>query len=184
MSELLSLLKESGALRPGHTAFRSGAHADGWVEKGNIFRDSRLLSRVAGWQAAQIAQTFKDMTLLVGAPACGGTLASFVGLHLDLPVAYVLTDEPLCWHRMHVPSSPQRIVYIDDLICTGRGTRAVVKFLQDEGHEVLGGSAWLSRTALELLLVTLDGHPFHTFTAEHCPLCRQSEEIVWHGVRE
>lgn len=184
MSELLSLLEESGALRPGHTAFRSGAHADGWVEKGNIFRDSRVLSRVAEWQAAQIAQTFKEATLLVGAPACGGTLASFVGLHLGLPVAYVLTEEPLHWHRMHVPSPPQRIVYIDDLICTGQGTRTIVKFLQDEGHEVLGVSAWLSRTTLDLPLSTLDRSPFHTFAIDACPLCRQSEEVIWSSIRE
>ncbi|WP_291431207.1 orotate phosphoribosyltransferase [Deinococcus sp.] len=184
MSELLTLLNRSGALRPGHTVFRNGAHADGWIEKGDVFKDSRLLNTVAQVQATHIAQNFGEATLLVGAPACGGTLTSFIGLHLGLPVAYVLTENPLHWHRMHVPGQPQRSIYIDDLICTGTGTRAVTHFLHSQGHEVLGVSAWLSRATLEMPTLTLDAHPFHTFRAPDCPLCHEGQPVIWNGIRE
>ncbi|GAA5531984.1 hypothetical protein [Deinococcus aluminii] len=52
--------------RDGHTAFRSGLHGDGWLEKGEVTRDPRHLDRLASAQAARIA-AFPGATLLAGA---------------------------------------------------------------------------------------------------------------------
>lgn len=183
--DLPRLLHERGALRRGHTAFRNGLHANGWTEKGEIIRDPVMLDTVAAVQARHLRASFPDATLLVGAPACGAVLASFVARHLGLPVAYVLTGERPGWHRMHVPGPGERVVYVDDLICTGADARAVLAFLRGEGHTVLGVSAWLSRTRLEgERLVTLTGPPFQTFPAPKCPLCAAGEGLSWQGVRE
>lgn len=179
------LLAERGAFRPGHTAFRNGLHADGWVEKGDVFHDPALLDAVAAAQAASLRAAFPDVTLLVGAPACGAVLASFVARHLGLPVAYVLTGTEPGWHRMHVPAPGQRVVYVDDLICTGSDARAILAFLRGEGHTVLGVSTWLSRTALESeRLETLVAAPFQTFRPEECPLCCAGVEIAFRDIRE
>lgn len=184
-TDLPRLLGERGALRPGHTAFRNGLHADGWIEKGEIVRDPATLDGVAAVQAASLRAAFPEATLLVGAPACGAVLASFVARHLGLPVAYVLTGERPGWHRMHVPTPGERLVYVDDLICTGTDARAVLTFLRGEGHTALGVSAWLSRTGLEgERLVTLTGAPFQTFPAAECPLCAAGEGLIWRDVRE
>ncbi|MDL2345698.1 orotate phosphoribosyltransferase [Deinococcus sp. MIMF12] len=184
-SDLPRLLDERGALRFGHTAFRNGLHADGWTEKGELVRDPATLDTVAAVQADSLRAAFPGATLLVGAPACGAVLASFVARHLGLPVAYVLTGERPGWHRMHVPQPGERVVYVDDLICTGTDARAVLAFLRGEGHTVLGVSAWLSRTRLEgERLVTLTEPPFRTFTAAECPLCTAGEGLNWQDVRE
>ncbi|MPY65579.1 orotate phosphoribosyltransferase [Deinococcus sp. SDU3-2] len=172
-------------MRPGHTAFRNGLHADGWIEKGEIVRVPATLDAVAAEQAASLRAAFPEATLLVGAPACGAVLASFVARHLGLPVAYVLTGERTGWHRMHIPQPGERVVYVDDLICTGTDARAVLAFLRDAGHTVLGVSAWLSRTRLEgERLVTLTQPPFRTFAAAECPLCAAGEALIWKDVRE
>ena len=183
--DLPRLLEEQGALRRGHTAFRNGLHADGWTEKGEIVRDPATLDRVAAMQATSLRAAFPEATLLVGAPACGAVLASFVARHLGLPVAYVLTGERPGWHRMHVPTPGERVVYVDDLICTGTDDRAVLAFLREQGHTVLGVSAWLSRTRLEgERLATLMAPPFQTFPAAECPLCAAGERLSWRDLRE
>ncbi|EYB68359.1 orotate phosphoribosyltransferase [Deinococcus phoenicis] len=183
--DLLNVLEERGALRRGHTVFRNGRHADGWTEKGDVFRDPAALDAVAAAQAASLRAAFPDTTLLVGAPACGAVLASFVGRHLGLPVAYVLTGPHPGWHRMNLPAPGQQAVYVDDLICTGTDARAVLAFLRRAGHTVSGVSAWLSRTPLAgERLVTLSGAPFQTSAAEACPLCRAGVEVAFRDVRE
>ncbi len=174
----------AGALRSGHTQFGNGLHADGWVEKGGVFRDPVTLDGVAARQAEALHAAFPQATLLVGAPACGAVLASFVGRHLGLPVAF-LDAETLAWHRMHVPAPGERAVYVDDLICTGLGSRAVLAALRASGHEALGVSAWISRDALEgERLNTLATPPFATWAAGDCPLCHAGEPLAWRDVRE
>lgn len=183
--DLPALLAERGALRRGHTLFRNGLHADGWTEKGEVVRDPATLDRVAAAQAASLSATFPDATLLVGAPACGAVLASFVARHLGLPVAYVLSGTDPGWHRMHVPRPGERAVYVDDLICTGTDARAVLAFVRRGGHTVLGVSAWLSRTGLEgERLATLMDAPFRTFPAARCPLCEAGEALDFQDIRE
>lgn len=86
---LLALLEQQGALRRGATLFSNGWRSNGWIEKGCVFRNPALLDQVAAAQASAIHHAFPGVTLLVGAPACGSVLASFVARHLNLPVAFL-----------------------------------------------------------------------------------------------
>lgn len=159
--DLLARLEERGALRRGLTQFRNGLVSDGWIEKGEVIRDPLLLDEIAAQQARAIATAFPQATLLVGVPACGAVLAAFVARHLKLPVAFPLLQPVPAWHRMHVPPAGQRVVYVDDLICTGTDARAVLNFLRGSGHHVEGVSAWISRVPLPgERLVTLADAPF------------------------
>ncbi|WP_019588251.1 hypothetical protein [Deinococcus apachensis] len=148
-------------------------------------RDPAGLDEVAAVQAEALQATFPEATLLTGAPACGAVLASFVARHLQLPVAYPLTGTDISGHRMHVPESGVRVVYVDDLVCTGTISRAVLAFLRREEHPVLGVSAWLSRNSLRgERLVTLTEAPFQTFPADGCPLCQTGVPMMVRGIRE
>lgn len=181
-TELLSLLERHGGLRPGLTSFRNGLYSDGWLEKGSLFAQPEQLEQVASWQAGSIAGAFPEATLIVGIPACGAVLASFVARRLGLPVAYVLLQPSPLWHRMNVPRPPQRIVYVDDLICTGRDTRTALKFLRESGHTVEGVSAWISRVPLEdARLVTLAQPPYRLLEMGELP---RDPEFVYRDIRE
>lgn len=182
---VLDLLRQAGALRPGHTALQGGAHTDGWIDKGAVMRDPGTLDEVALLQAGQLRRAWPDATLLVGLPACGAVLASFVGRHLRWPVAYLLDDEEVTWHRMHVPAAPQQVVIVDDVISTGRGVRRAAAFLRTQGHVVLGASAWVCRAELaELDVVAMTPPPYRTVGAPECPDCAQGQAVVHVGVRE
>lgn len=169
--DLLPLLQACGALRPGLTHFRNGLIGDGWIEKGEVMRDPAQLDRVAAWQAQAIAGQFPGATLLVGAPACGAVLAAFVARHLECPVAFLTLQPAPAWHRMHVPGSGHRAVYVDDLICTGKDAQTAAAFLRSQGLTVLGVSTWISRTSLGgEQLHTLAPPPFQTWAASTGPL--------------
>lgn len=162
----MALLQGHGGLSAGLTRFRNGLVSDGWIEKGSLFAAPVTLDRVAAQQARAVAQAFPDATLLVGAPACGAVPASAVARHLGCRVAYVLLQPEAAWHRMNIPKPPERVVYIDDLICTGQDACLALHFLRQEGHTVLGVSAWISRAALSgEQLVTLAPPPFRLLDA-------------------
>lgn len=181
----LEILERQDCITTGHIAFKNGLHTNGWIEKGGIVRFPQVLDMVAKAQAAQIADAFPTASLLVGAPACGAVLAGFVGRYLQLPVAFVQgeNDSP-SWHRMNIPTPPQEVVFVDDLICTGQGAASVIRFLIQQGHNVLGVSAWMSRVKMSVPLITLADMPFHTYTAVSCPMCDQQIRLTREGVRE
>ncbi len=174
--------------RGGHTAFRNGLHGAGWLKKGEVTRGPARLDSLAAAQAGQIAVAFPGATLIVGASQCGAVLAAFVARHLGLPVAFLNVEgERAVFHRMHVPQPGERVVFVDDLICTGQGARVLVRSLREGGHEALGLSAWAVRDGARLPdvpAVPLAPHPYRTFAAESCPLCADETPLVWTGVRE
>jgi orotate phosphoribosyltransferase len=172
----------------GHTAFKNGWHGDGWLEKGVLVRDPARLYTLLKHQANAIKKHFPQTELIVGIPACGAVVASFVAAHLELPLALTVTvQENLEFHRMHIPKPGLKAVLVDDLIFSGSDARAHLQFLSDHGLEVLGISAWVSRVGTELdgvPLATLMPAPFQTFSAANCPLCLQAEAIRWQDIRE
>lgn len=174
--------------RDGHTIFRNGLHASGWLEKGELVRDPVKLDELAQVQASQIQTEWPTADLIVGASQCGAVLAAFVARHLALPVAFVnVQDGQMVFHRMNVPASPQRIVVVDDLISTGNDARSLVAGLQQAGHLVLGLSVWTVRQTAQLPevpLQTLWPHPYQTFVASACPHCAAGEAVCWEQVRE
>lgn len=174
--------------REGHTVFRNGLHASGWLEKGEVVRDPMQLDKVARVQAEQLQAHWPNADLIVGASQCGAVLAAFVARHLALPIAFVnLQDGQMLFHRMNVPVAPQRVVLVDDLISTGSDARQLVAGFRQAGHPVLGLSVWTVRQTAHLPavpLLTLWPHPYQTWSAPVCPLCAAGESVRWAEVRE
>lgn len=180
--DVLAFLEAHGAIRRGLTVFRNGLVSNGWIEKGEVFREPNALEVMAEAQAQAIANYFPTATLITGIPACGAVLASAVARHLHLPVAFPILQDPPFWHRMHVPSAGHRVIYVDDLICTGQDTRAALTFMRREGVQVVGISAWISRADFPgETLHTLAPAPFQNYPADAHPF---SGEPVYTGIRE
>jgi orotate phosphoribosyltransferase len=186
--EFRSAFEDTQGWMIGHTTFKNGWHGDGWLEKGALVRDPARLYTLLKHQANAIKKHFPQTELIVGIPACGAVVASFVAAHLELPLALTVTvQDNLEFHRMHLPKPGLKAVLVDDLIFSGSDARAHLNFLSQHGLEMLGISAWVSRVGTELdgvPLATLMPVPFQTFPASSCPLCLQAEAIRWRDVRE
>ena len=172
----------------GHTEFKNGLHGDGWLEKGAIVRHPARLNALLKHQADSIHRHFGQVELIVGIPACGAVVASFVAAHLGLPLAFSSpVHANLEFHRMNLPKRGLKTVLVDDLIFSGTDARAHLSFFKTYGLENLGVSAWVSRVGDELEglpLVSLMPTPFQTFPASSCPLCAKDVALRWRGVRE
>ena len=186
--EFRSAFEDAQGWMFGHTAFRNGLHGDGWLEKGALVRDPARLNLLLKHQATAIVKHFPQTELIVGIPACGAVVASFVAAHLGLPLALTIPiDDQLEFYRMHLPKPGLKAVIVDDLIFSGNDARAHLRFFESYGLEVLGISAWVSRVGTEITgipVATLMPVPFQTFQASNCPLCAQAEAIRWQDIRE
>lgn len=188
---ILRLIQENGGYFAGHTVFRNGYHAEGWIEKGALIHNPRALDYVSMVQAQHILEHFPDIELVIGTPNCGAIVAHNVARHLNVRLAFTKKDvevvQTLEFHRMYRPPTGKKVVLIDDMVCTGHDIRQHIRFLQAYGMTLLGISVWMNRqeavidgiTVLELLPM-----PFAMFPAEDCPLCQQGVEIKYHDIRE
>jgi orotate phosphoribosyltransferase len=182
------LLREHGGWFAGHTRFRSGEHGNGWLEKGALLRSPHLLRPLLDVQARAVRDAFPMAELIVGAPTCGAVVAAFVAETLGLPLALTMPQASgLSFHRMHLPERGLKVVFVDDLIFSGRDARAHLAFFAAWGLEPVGVSAWISRVssgALGVPLSVLMPAPFVTFEARGCPLCAVGDPVLWQDVRE
>lgn len=185
---LTSLFQQNGGWFVGHTAFRNGAHGDGWLEKGAIIRNLARLDSVAEQQAESVALRFPQADLIVCTGECGAVVAAAVARLLDLPLALtVCENEQLYFHRMHIPAPGQRAVLVDDLVFSGTEVRRHIEFLPQVGVTLMGVSAWVNRQSDQIggvPIYSLMPAPFSIFPAADCPLCRDGVPIVYTGIRE
>lgn len=189
MITIRDLLDTHGGLRAGHTAFRSGEHGDGWVEKGALISNPAQLPRVVAAQAQTIRQRFAGAEIVVGCGECGAALALLVALQLELRLALTLRDPDggLTFHRMFEPPAGSAVVLVDDLVFSGRDVRDHAAYFAARGLRFLGVSAWCARASANtggVTVETLMPPPFETFPADACPLCSADVPIRWHGIRE
>ena len=80
--ELLSLLKETGAMLEGHFLLTSGRHSDVYIEKFRILENPRALDDVC-WEMAEIVKN-DNIELVLGAAIGGILISGGVGRHLGV----------------------------------------------------------------------------------------------------
>lgn len=189
MRDLYALLEALGGLRPGHTCFRSGEHGNGWVEKGALISNPRHLSVIVEAQAQVIRDRFDGAEVIVGSSECGAALAMLVAERLGRRVAFAArdSDDRFGFHRMFAPAAGGSVVLVEDLVFSGRDVRDQAAFFAASGLILMGVSAWCARARAKtggVTFHTLMPHPFETFSADECPLCRTGVPVEWRGIRE
>jgi orotate phosphoribosyltransferase len=173
---LLSGLRQSGLLREGHFAFRSGRHSGGLLDRDLLLADPEFASHM-GYALAK--RFFTDHIETVAAPSIWGAgLAQWVGYFLE-PRAKVVYATPVnsgieVAEHLVDQISGKRVLLVDNLVMTGDSVRRFLKVLDRLGATVSGiGALWNAAES------TLDGRPvvgllnshYETFPAAACPLC-------------
>lgn len=185
---LLPYFQQNGGYFAGHTTFRNGMHGDGWLEKGAIIRDHTVLDSVAEVQARAIQTHFPEADLVLCTGECGAIVASSVARFLKLPLALTVSEGgELNFHRMHVPDSRRRVVFVDDLVFSGTDVRSHIAFLSRIGMTLVGISVWVNRQSDRINGIpvhSLMPPPFSIYAESECPLCAAHEPIVFAEIRE
>ena len=80
-NEILSLLKESGALLEGHFLLTSGRHSDKYIEKFRLMESPNHLDKICQKMSSQFSKDSVDIVL--GAAIGGILLSSGVAKYLE-----------------------------------------------------------------------------------------------------
>src|SRR5437660_126293 len=194
--EVVSVLRETGALRDGHFVYPSGLHSNEYLQVPlamRYYQHQRMLS--VGLSRLlranpEIRAIVPDLSIVV--PMTGG-----------LPVAYGVTEalrakqvywaerengEPLHFRQFLEQHEGEQVVIVDDILRTGSKLAELKKLLESRGATVVGLAVIIYQPAPDTrdfgslplyYLAKLDARYYAD--AAHCDLCRRGVKLekVW-----
>ena len=192
--EVLSLLRETGALRHGHFIYSNGLHANEYLQVAlamRYYQHARVLS-VGLSRLLRANPEIRAMipTLSVVAPATGG-----------LPVAYGVCEalrahqvywaenetagEPMRFRQFLKVEKGEKVVLVDDILRSGKRLTELKKLVETNGGEVVALGVMIYQPnpdcidfgALPLYyLAKLDA--MYSRDSESCEMCKKGEEAT------
>jgi orotate phosphoribosyltransferase len=194
--EVVSVLRETGALRDGHFEYPSGLHSNEYLQVPLALRYSQHqrmlavgLSRLLRAHP-EIRAAVKDLSIVT--PMTGG-----------LPVAYGVCealranqvywaerehDEPLRFRQFLEPRQGEQVVLVDDILRSGKNLTELKKLLEARGAVVIALAVIIYQPTPRTMdfgslplyyLAKLDAH-YYTDSAQ-CEMCQQGVPVqkVW-----
>lgn len=180
MTDLMTQLAETGAIRSGHFLYASGKHGDTYLEKFNLLR-----SPEATVNACQFfADRFRDEKIdVVVGPTTGGVILAFeTARQLGVAAAYAerasdgASGREIRRGTTFEPGS--RVLVVDDILTTGGSIRETLAALDGHPVEVVAVGVLVDRSAGattfgDVPLVAIASQKFDAWDADACPLCEQ-----------
>lgn len=180
MTDLLTQLAETGAIRSGHFLYASGKHGDTYVEKFNLLRDPAATVAACAFFADRFRDD--DIDVVVG-PTTGGVILAFeTARQLGVAAAYAerasdgSSGREIRRGTTFAPGS--RVLVVDDILTTGGSVRETLTALADHPVEVVAVGVLVDRsngaTSFgDVPLVAIASRKFDAWDAADCPLCAQ-----------
>ncbi len=187
MQDLLTVLRDAGALKDGHFLLASGRHSGQYVEKFDLLRRPRATETAC----RGFADRFRDEAVdVVVGPTTGGILLAFeVARQLDVLSAYAerrSDGEAGREIRRDTTFAPgSRVLVVDDILTTGGSIRETLAALEHHLVNVIGVGVLVDRSGgnvdFGVPLVPLVSLDIETWQPETCPLCATGVPLVKPG---
>jgi len=186
--DLLSLLRERGALLEGHFLLSSGLHSPRYLQCARLLMDPAAATRLGAALADALRAVVKEAPRAVVAPALGGILVAH-----EVARAFgcrgIFTerqDGAMTLRRGFSLEAGEPVVVVEDVITTGGSTREVLDAVRSREARVLGvgclvdrgGAAGLGVPSRSLLALE-----FPTYPPDACPLCARGSRPEKPGSR-
>jgi orotate phosphoribosyltransferase len=144
MSNVIALLKESGALLEGHFLLSSGRHGDRYFQCARLLqypdRAAAALAETAGRIRADMAAGKLCIDAIVG-PAIGGIVVAYeLGRQLGLPAFFTERDDrgAMSLRRGFEVKPGDHILIAEDVVTTGKSSGESAAVLEGKGAKVVG----------------------------------------------
>lgn len=185
--ELLSILKERGAILEGHFRLSSGLHSSTYLQMARLLEDPSIGRKIGALLGEKLARY--EVDLVVG-PALGGIVISYmVGMALDRMSIFTErgTSNDMTLRRGFDVGEGSRVLIVEDVITTGGSVLEAIEVIEDRGGEIRGIGAIVDRSTDQLSLpvpiTSLITLPIDTYVREDCPLCKKGIPISIPGSR-
>ncbi len=142
--QVLSALKEAGAVLDGHFVLTSGRHSDTYVQCARVLENTPLTTRLGRSAAARIGERRVD---LVASPAVGGIVFGFA-VAQALGVKFIFTEREggeMVFRRSFDVPAGSRVLVVEDVVTTGGSVAEVVALVKAAGAEVVGVVSLIDR---------------------------------------
>lgn len=168
--EVISILKEVGAVSEGHFIGTSGKHLSVYINKNKILLHTNLTSRLCRLLAEEAARLNPDVVV---APATGGiALSQWTAHHLSeilsKPVLSVYTEknsageQSLDKRGYDAVVKSKKILVVEDIVNTGKSIGEVVRAVTTAGGDVASAFALVNRNKTDEEIGALIGAEFHS----------------------
>ena len=183
-SELLNLLKETGAMLEGHFLLTSGRHSGVYIEKFRILENPRALDDVC-WEMAEIVKN-DNIDLVLGAAVGGILISGGVGRHLRVKHIFCeRVNGTMKLRRGFSIEKGNRIVIVEDIITTGGSVMELIKLAEDQGAKIVHVVNLVDRSTgdvdIKVPFTAILTFPSKSWEPENCPLCKQGMAITQRG---
>jgi orotate phosphoribosyltransferase len=195
MSDIINLLKESGAMLEGHFLLTSGRHSDRYFQCAKLLQyPDRAASALAG-VAERIREDIKAGKLAIDAvvgPAMGGIIVAYeLGKQLGLPAFFTERDDTgaMVLRRGFEIESGQRILIAEDVVTTGKSSGECAAALEALGAKVAALACVVDRRAANTADINWPMYPAArvqaaNWDAADCELCKKEIPAVKPGSRK
>src|SRR5258708_9778385 len=131
--DLPALLQETGALLSGHFHLSSGLHSPNYVQCARLLEHPRHAKAIGEALAERIRPLMQPQKIV--APALGGVIIGYtVAEALDLPSVFTERKEgEMTLRRGFQLARGERIVIVEDVVTTGKSTRATAAVVGKHG---------------------------------------------------
>ena len=194
MSDIINLLKNSGAMLDGHFLLTSGRHSDRYFQCARLLQHPNMaasaLADVAQRIKADIASGKLAIDAVVG-PAMGGIIVAYeLARQLGLPAMFTERDDNglMCLRRGFTVKPGQQILVAEDVVTTGKSSGECAAALDALGAQVAAlaclvdrrsddeSPLWPMYPALKVKVENWD--------AADCELCKKGIPAVKPGSRK
>lgn len=177
--EVLTILKETGALKEGHFRLTSGLHSDHYVQCSQLLKYPWLAEKVCAALAEKFLEEKPDVVI---GPAIGGILVAYeVARALKVPALFAEREEGVMTLRRGFKVEPgQKVIVIEDVFTTGGSAQEVIALAQNMGGNVIAAGSIIDRTAgnvvkLKVPYQSLIKFEFNTYDPADCPMCKEGK---------
>jgi orotate phosphoribosyltransferase len=194
MSDIITLLKESGALLEGHFLLSSGRHGDRYFQCAKLLqypdRAAAALADVAARIKADMAAGKLKIDAIVG-PAMGGIIVAYeLGRQLGLPAFFTERDDTgtMTLRRGFEVKAGQHILIAEDVVTTAKSSGESAAVLESKGAVIAALAAVVDRRQPGVETPW----PFYAaarvdvanWESDNCELCKKGIPVVKPGSRK
>lgn len=195
-SDVISILRRTGALRDGHFELLTGRHTNEYLQMPlamRYYQEAKMLSVALSRLLRSDVEIAKHLPRVsIVAPATGGLPVAYgVGEALQAEQIYWAERQPdghMQFRQFLEDHHAEKVILVDDILRSGQMLAGMVRLFREQGAQILGLGVIVSQPSgempeLESLPVYSLARLQRTYYAEaaSCELCRQGLPLqkVW-----
>ena len=148
-SEIMDLLKWTGAIMKGHFKLTSGRHSDTYIEKFRLLENPIALDKIC----LTMAEKFKDQNIdmVIGAAIGGILLSGGVGKHLNCKHIFSeRVNGKMEFRRGFSIDKGSNIIIVEDIVTTGGSIIELLELISNYDVNVKGVTCIVNRSEKNL----------------------------------